>query len=105
MSHDTHPHARESLRIPLESGRADVDVTGATVELTVSIGGRAGYGIALAADEAARIGEALTAAARAAQAVECADVDLSDVRTVCDLFTRAQAMGVPASVLLEAAGR
>lgn len=90
----------QSTRIPLEGGRADVDVTGPAVELTVKIGDRIGFGLALSPTEAQALADALTGASRAAWAVRAAEVDLSSVRTVLDLWRAAEDSGIPASALI-----
>lgn len=61
-------HAEASERIPLNGGRAYVEVPGDHVELTVTLGERVAVGLALSTTEAARIGAALTAAAARADA-------------------------------------
>lgn len=100
-----YPAPARSQRIALDGGHVDLDGEGEHVELTVRLGGRIALGVALSADEAARVADALATAARRAQAAQVAASDLADVRTVGDLFERAQAVGVPASVLVEAAQR
>lgn len=90
----------QSTRIPLEGGHADVDVTGPAVELTVKIGDRIGFGLALSPAEAQALADALTGASRAAWAVRAAEVDLSSVRTVLDLWRAAEDSGIPASALI-----
>lgn len=90
----------DTNRIPLDHGHADVDVTGPAVELTVKIGDRIGFGLALSPTEAQALADALTGASRAAWAVRAAEVDLSSVRTVSDLWRAAEASGIPASALV-----
>ena len=92
-------------RVALDGGHADVEVIDQHVETTVTLDGRITLGIALAATEAARLGQALTSAARGAYAVQAAQIDLEGVETVTDLFSRSQATGIPAAALLEGMGR
>lgn len=91
----------DSERIALDGGHADVDVTDHAVEVTVTIGNRAGIGLALSPAEAARISEALRVAAHRAHIAQAAQIDLAGVETVTDLFHRSQETGVPASALIE----
>lgn len=93
--------ASASHRVALDGGHIDLDTAEGHVELTAAIGGRVGFGMVLSADEAARLAEALSQAPRAL-AVQAADVDLTGVNTVLDLFDRAEESGIPASALLEA---
>ena len=90
----------DSTRIPLDHGHADVDVTGPAVELTVNLGGRAALGLALSPAEAQTLADALSGASRAAWAVRATEVDLSNVRTVTDLWRAAEDSGIPASALI-----
>ncbi|OFT58157.1 hypothetical protein HMPREF3159_07995 [Brachybacterium sp. HMSC06H03] len=99
------PMDSPAQRVALDGGHVDVDVIDQHVETTVTINGRITLGIALTAAEAARLGEALTSAARAAYAVQAAQIDLEGVETVTDLYRTAQATGLPAAVLLEQAAR
>lgn len=92
-------------RVALDGGHVDVDVIDQHVETTVTIKGRITLGIALTATEAARLGEALTGAARAAYTVQAAQIDLESVETVTDLWHRSRETGVPMAALLEGMGR
>ncbi len=87
-------------RIALDGGHADVESEGSHVEVTVRLSERAVLGLALSPAEADRIADALHTAARAAYAVEAADVDIEGVDTVLDLWHRAQESSVPASALV-----
>lgn len=59
-------------RVALDGCHVDLDVIAQHVETTMTVGGRITLGIALTAAEAARLGEALTGAARAAYPVQAA---------------------------------
>lgn len=99
------PMDSPSERVALDGGHVDVDVIDQHVETTVTIKGRITLGIALTATEAARLGEALTGAARAAYTVQAAQIDLESVETVTDLFLRSQETGLPMAALLEGMDR
>lgn len=106
MHNDTHPTLEAAqTRVALDGGHVDVDVIDQHVETTLTLNGRISLGIALTAAEAARLGEALTGAVRAAYAVQATQVDLEGVETVTDLLHRSQATGIPMTALLEGMDR
>lgn len=90
-----------SERIAMDGGHADVESVETAVELTVTLAERAVLGIALSPAEARRIGEALVSAAHRAEVAQAAQVDMSGVDTVTDLWNRSQETGIPASALVE----
>lgn len=97
--------AEQGERIAMDGGHANVESVESSVELTITLCGRAALGIALSPTEARRIGEALVSAAHRAHVAQAAHVDLEGVDTVTDLFRRSQESGVPMSALVEVATR
>jgi hypothetical protein len=89
-----------SERIPLDDGHADVDVIAGSVEITVQLGDRALLGLALSADEADRLGEALRTAAQRSRVEQARDVDLEGARTLTDLVRIARDHGTVPSALM-----
>lgn len=86
-----------TTRIPLDAGWADLDVTDAALEVTIRFSGRAVLGLALSADEARRLGEALTTAAETIP-LALSDNDraaLDACHTVTDLLAISRRTGVP----------
>jgi hypothetical protein len=68
------------------------------VEVTVRLS-RGTLGLALTADEARRLSRALEDAARAAQTVEAARLDLDGLRTLDDLVHASHDAGLPPSAV------
>lgn len=85
----------------MDGGHADVEAVESSVELTITLCGRAVLGIALSPTEARRIGGALVSAAHRAHVAQAAQMDLEGIDTVTDLFHRSRETGVPMSALVE----
>lgn len=88
-----------TTRIPLSPGHIDVDRIADHLEVTVSMGERTVFGIALTYDEADTLAGALSAGTRHGHMAEAVDAGLVGLDTVDDIWAASDETGIAAEAI------